>query len=286
MWNRDLRQVRTLSGSSFFGRCPRSSCTCTSRAPSNPSWSSPWPQRNGVALPYRHVGGAPRRLPVHRPAVLPRPLLRGARPCCSTEEDFYDLTRAYLRRAAGRRRPARRGLLRPPDPHRPGRPLRHGHRGHRRGRWSEGERAWASTTRLILCFLRDRQPESAWETLRRRPAPIGTGSPRSAWTRRRWATHRSCSRDVFAAAPGRRAAARWPTPARKARRRTSGRPSTCSAWSASTTACAAWRTRSWWSAWSPERVPLTVCPLSNVRLRRRSTTLDGAQPAATCSTPA
>ena len=36
------------------------------------------------------------RLRVQRPAVVPRPLLRAAWPCCATAEDFYDLADAYL----------------------------------------------------------------------------------------------------------------------------------------------------------------------------------------------
>src|SRR4030088_367968 len=58
-----------------------------------------------------------------------------------------------------------------------------------------------------------------------------------------------------------------PMPARKGRRATSGKHSTCSASPASITAIAHWRMRHWWGGPPRDEVPLTMCPLSNLRLR-------------------
>ena len=92
-----------------------------------------------------------------------------------------------------------------------------------------------------------------------------TQSSRSASTRRRPATRRRSSAPC-STAPAPRASSPSPTPARRARRSTSARRSTCSTSGASTTACAASRTRRSSTASSREQVPLTVCPLSNVKL--------------------
>ena len=94
---------------------------------------------------------------------------------------------------------------------------------------------------LILSFLRHLSEEDAFETLARR-CRTATSSSASASTLPRSATRRRSSRGCS------RAAASWasmssPTPARKARRPISRPRSTCSKSSASTTACAAWRTR-------------------------------------------
>ena len=63
------------------------------------------------------------------------------------------------------------------------------------------------------------------------------------------------------------AGARWPTPARKAAPSTCGKPSICSKSTASTTACAARPIPIWSTGSLTERTPLTVCPCSNIMLR-------------------
>ena len=82
-----------------------------------------------------------------------------------TERDFADLTRAYLERAAADGRAPRRDLLRPADAHRPRDPDGDGRRRHHAARWPTGERELGVTSRLILCFLRHLSEEAAMATL-------------------------------------------------------------------------------------------------------------------------
>ena len=115
------------------------------------------------------------------------------------------------------------------------------------------------SARLIACFLRDQDPAEAEDLLPRllpyRDLVIGSAStaPRSA-------TRPSCS---SGSSPGRptRACTGSRTRGRRARRSTSGPPSTGWASSAWTTATAASRTRPWWpgSARSRCRSPSAPC---------------------------
>ena len=100
-----------------------------------------------------------------------------------------------------------------------------------------------------------------------RTSSASASTAASAATRRR--SSRACSR-----APASSACTGSPTPARKGRRPTSRARSTCCTSSASTTACAASKTRRWCERLAREGVALTVCPLSNLKLRVFDTLAD------------
>ncbi|CAM5621476.1 Adenine deaminase [Streptomyces badius] len=164
-----------------------------------------------------------------------------------TEDDFTELADAYLARAAAQ------GVRHAEiffDPQ------AHTARGVPIGTVIEGlgralersEETHGVSTQLILCFLRDLSAESALGTLDaakpylHRISAIGLDSAEVGHPPAKF-------RAVYEAATalGLRKVAHA---GEEARRSTSGRPWTSSASSASTTGCAAWRTRSWWRAWS------------------------------------
>jgi adenosine deaminase len=102
-----------------------------------------------------------------------------------TSQDFYDLTWAYLLRCKGAERDPHRTLLRPADPHRPWHSIRSGAQRHRR-RVEDGEQQLGITSGLILSFLRhlseekpDPRPGAAIPRCirRRRPGQFGDGPP-------------------------------------------------------------------------------------------------------------
>ena len=94
---------------------------------------------------------------------------------------------------------------------------------------------------LIACFLRDRGPDEAAKTLEELADTPASSSP-SGSTRPRSATRRATS-PPSSTPPAASDCTRSRTRGRRGRRTTSGRRSTCSAWSGSTTASAASRTR-------------------------------------------
>ncbi len=115
------------------------------------------------------------------------------------------------------------------------------------GALDEAERALGISSRLILCFLRDRGPEAAARTLRlalpRRDviAGVGLDSAEAGYPPGAFA-------DVFAEAraAGLVAVAHAGEEGPPA---TSGRRSTCCGCAASTTACTPQTMRRWWSGW-------------------------------------
>ena len=184
------------------------------------------------------------------------------------EDDFHAMTLAYLR---ARRTPTasctrRSSSIRRRTPQR-GIAVRDGDRRASRRALARGERELGMTSRLILCFLRHlcrrRRDAHAARRRCRSSAAIHRRRPRLV---ARSAIRRRNSTRVFARGARRWACAPWRTRAKRARRPTSGRRWTCCTSSASTTACAARATMRCASAWPTEHMPLTVCPLSNVKL--------------------
>ena len=181
-----------------------------------------------------------------------------------TAEDFADLASAYLARARADG-VTRVEMFFDPQVHLSrGVPLTEVIGGLRAGA-DRSAVAGGPQVGLIPCFLRDRGPDDAAKTLEEL-AP----TPASCWpsgsTRPRSATRPPTS-PASSTPPAASDCTRSPTRGRKARRTTSGRRSTCSAWSASTTASAASRIPPCSGGSRADRTPLTVCPLSNVRLR-------------------
>ena len=115
---------------------------------------------------------------------------------------------------------------------------------------ADGERELGITSQLILCFLRHLPEDDAMTHARRRRCRTASTSPASGSTRPRSATRRRSSQRVVRAGAGRGAARGRPRgrggPARV--HLGGARPPRTS--SASTTACAAWRTTASSSGWS------------------------------------
>ncbi len=176
------------------------------------------------------------------------------------EQDFHDLTWAYLQRAHA---DTVRHVEIFFDPQ------THTDRGVAfdtvlDGIWSALERGRTElgiSHRLILCFLRHLSADAAMATLeqalphKERIVAVGLDSGR-------------CS-----TVPAPRASSPWPTPARRVRRPTSGRPSTCSTSAESTTASAPSRTTPWWPA-SPATRPPSPCAPSPTPPSRSSRTCE------------
>ena len=129
-----------------------------------------------------------------------------------------------------------------------------------------GRREHGISSHLIMCFLRHLSEDDApWRPWSRR-CRSSAGSSASGSTPPSSATRRRSSR-VSSPGPGERASGSSRMPARRGRRSTCGRRSTSSARSASITACASLEDPALVDRLAREQVPLTVCPLSNVRLR-------------------
>lgn len=167
-----------------------------------------------------------------------------------TEDDFADLTHAYLARAQAQGVRHAEIFFDPQAHTSRGVPIGTVIGGLTRALDTAEER-YGITTRLIMCFLRDESAESALATFEAarpyldRITAVGLDSAEVGHPPSKF-------KEVYALArrPGSSA---WRTRARRARPRTCGRRWTCSAWTVSTTACAAWRTRIWSPAWSPTR---------------------------------
>ena len=188
-----------------------------------------------------------------------------------TEQDFYDLAFAYLQRAHARQCPACRDVLRPARPYVARSRVCHGDRRpaprHRRcggkqiGIERQPDHVLSAPSRRSGCAEDARFGAGVQGQDRRRRARF----IRSSAIRR--ASSRACS-----AARATRAFSSPRTPARKAGRPMYGRRSTFSASGASITAIVRSTMKRWSARLARERIALTVCPLSNLRLRvvRRS----------------
>ena len=120
--------------------------------------------RNGVTLPYPDVE-AVRAAYVFDDLQSFLDLYYAGCSVLVTEQDFADLTTAYLRRAAAPGSAPRGDLLRSADPHGSRDRLRDGGQRHRPRRWPTVERELGITSRLILCFLRHLSEDAAMATL-------------------------------------------------------------------------------------------------------------------------
>ena len=179
-----------------------------------------------------------------------------------TEDDFADLTRATSARRR-RRRPPRRDLLRPPDPHRPR------HRARRRSstastpRSAEGAGTSASRAGSSSASCATSAPTPRWRRSKPR-SRTATRSRRSGSTRPRPATRRRTS-GRLRSRPG-RGFLPSPTPGRRARPSTSARRSTSSHVRRIDHGVRCLEDPALVARLVAEQVPLTVCPLSNVKL--------------------
>jgi hypothetical protein len=177
------------------------------------------------------------------------------------EQDFFDMAWAYFERAAADNVVHAEIFFDPQTHTDRGVPIATVIQGLARA-CQRAQPNWASAPALILCFLRHLSEDAALATLEQ-ALPYATTSSAWAWTAANAATRRRSSRASSHAAAN-WACIWWPTPAKKARRPTSSALDVLQV-SASTTACAAPKTPRWCSA-GRARMPLTVCPLSNVKL--------------------
>jgi len=83
---------------------------------------------------------------------------------------------------------------------------------------------------------------------------------------------RQANSNVYSTVPATQVSFYRPMPAKKGRRATSGKRSTCSVSHESITVFARWKIRCWLEGWRGRKTALTVCPLSNLRPAGWSTT--------------
>ncbi|MEZ5030220.1 MAG: adenosine deaminase [Saprospiraceae bacterium] len=128
-----------------------------------PEWMFRIAERNGIALDFPDVETLKRAYRFHNLQEFLDIYYIGAN-VLITEEDFYDLTMAYLRKCH-EQTVVHAEIFFDPQTHTDrGVAFDTVIRGIRRA-LEEGERRWGITTRLIMCFLRHLTEESAMETL-------------------------------------------------------------------------------------------------------------------------
>ena len=121
--------------------------------------------KHGVEAPLRDRSRTVRaRLQLPRPAVVPRPLLRGLRRA-PRPQGLLRARDGVLHARARRQRRPRRAVLRPADAHRARHPDGGHHRRPARRAGTTRTSATASRRELILCFLRHLSEEDAFATL-------------------------------------------------------------------------------------------------------------------------
>ncbi len=203
-------------------------------------------ERNGVTLPYATTDEL-RRAYQFEDLQSFLDLYYALMAVLRTEEDFAELADAYLARAAAQGVRHAEIFFDPQAHTARGVPIGTVIEGLNRA-LERSEETHGISTQLILCFLRDLSAEAALGTLDaarpylHRISAIGLDSAEVGHPPAKF-------REVYEAATalGLRKVAHA---GRRGRRSTSGRRWTFSAWSGSTTGCAAWRTRSWWRGWS------------------------------------
>ena len=104
-----------------------------------------------------------------------------------TEDDFFDLTMAYLASNVTSRLSCMQRSFRSANPYRPGVAFDTVIRGIRRA-LEEGERRWGITTRLIMCFLRAPVRRVGHGDPRPGQTLSGNGSSGWGWTLQNWDT--------------------------------------------------------------------------------------------------
>jgi adenosine deaminase len=157
-----------------------------------------------------------------------------------SEDDFFDLTWAYLTRVHGQNVTHVEIFFDPQGHTERGVAFETALNGIDRA-LGQGRRELGITSKLIMCFLRHLSEEAAFETL-------GQALP-----------HKD---RIFAV--GLDSSELGHPPARRGRRTTCAGPWTCSRSTVSTTATGPWRTRIWWPAWPGWRsrsrsVPCRTC---------------------------
>ena len=204
-------------------RCPRPSCTCTSRARWSRSWCSSWPGATASRLPF----------PPRRRSGGPTSSTTCSRSSTSTTAAAAVLLteRGLLRPHRGLPRRARADGVRHAEIFFD--PQTHTERGvafetvieRHRGRCASRAPGVGITSRLILCFLRHSRPRTTpWRRWRQR-CRFGTGSSAVGLDSSEVGHPPQKFARVFARAAA-RASAPSPTPARRGRPSTSGRRST------------------------------------------------------------
>ena len=199
-------------------------------------------RRNGVSLPYASVEEA-RRAYDFADLQSFLDLYYEGMGVLLHERDFYDLTLAYLEKAAGQGVRHAEIFFDPQAHTGRGLPFETAVTGIRNA-LVDGEVRLGLSTRLIMCFLRHLSADDAMRTLQEALpfegwlSAVGLDSSEVGHPPQDF--RGSSKRPRGAASSG------WPTPGRKAPRSTSGRRWTTSGPPGSTTASAAWRTPRWW----------------------------------------
>lgn len=141
-----------------------------------------------------------------------------------TEQDFYDLTWAYLQRCKAQNVIHTEPFFDPQTHTDRGIPFEVVLNGINQA-LKDGRQQLGISSGLILSFLRHLSEDEAQKPSTR-PCRSAMRSSPLAWTVRKWATHRASS-SACSTAPAVKAWSPLPMPARKARPSTSGTPWTC-----------------------------------------------------------
>ena len=142
---------RPMTSAPSRSPCPRPSCTSISRARSSRSSCSSWP--GATTSPSRSAGSRTLAPPIASPTCSPSSTSTTRRARCCAPRRTSTTSPAHTWTGRRPRRPPRRDLLRPPDPHGSRHPARD--RGRRPARApARTARRLGITSQLILCFLR------------------------------------------------------------------------------------------------------------------------------------
>ena len=234
----------------FIRRLPKAELHVHIEGTLEPELAFELADRNGVPLPYADVD-ALRRAYVFEDLQSFLDIYYANCAVLLTERDFYDLTLAYLTKAAGQGVRHAEVFFDPQTHTGRGVSFETCCTGIRRA-LDEGRARFGISSGLILCFLRDLSEEEALQTLEEARPFAAPSDRRSASTPPRSVT-------LLPNSPGssRRLACwacrAWRTPVRRVRPSTSGRPSTCCRRGASITACVAWKMIGSSSGWQPSR---------------------------------
>ena len=200
-------------------------------------------RRNGIRLPYPSVE-ALRQAYQFRNLQDFLDLYYQGMSVLITEQDFYDLAWAYLERAHADNVRHVEMFFDPQGHTSRGVPFATVIEGLHRA-IGDARRKLGIQASLIMCFLRHLDEADAERTLGLCAGIQGPDRRASGSIRPSSGTRRANS-STYLAARATRASFSRPMPARKARRATSGKRSTCSASRASITASAPWRTQLSW----------------------------------------
>lgn len=181
-------------------------------------------ERNKIALPWNDVDTLRKAYAFNNLQEFLDLYYKGA-DVLRTSQDFYDLTWAYLLRCKEQNVIHTEPFFDPQTHTDRGVPFEVVLNGIAAA-LKDGEQQLGITSGLILSFLRHLSEAEAEKKPSIKRCRSVTRLWPSAWTVQKWVTRRASS-SACSTVPGMKASSPWPTPAKRARPSTSGKPSTC-----------------------------------------------------------